>query len=82
MRERPKVSKVVDECEGPRRSKELSRQAALAFSFIVSPVYRDGEQVEYGGGAAEDVAHGPHLAQLRPERPLLADLQSGGDRYY
>ena len=39
------------------------------------PVDRDSQEVEDGGGAAEDVAHGPHLAQFAAERPLLADLK-------
>ena len=41
----------------------------------VWPVQRDGEQVEDGGCAAEDVAAGPHVAQERPEHPALPDLQ-------
>ena len=41
----------------------------------VWPVQRDGQQVEDGGCAAEDVAAGPHVAQERPEHPALPDLQ-------
>ena len=39
------------------------------------PVQRDGQQVEDGGCAAEDVAAGPHVAQERPKYPALPDLQ-------
>ena len=39
------------------------------------PVDGDGKKVENGGGAAENVAHGPHLAQLAAEGPLLAYLK-------
>ena len=35
----------------------------------------DGQQVEDGRRAAEHVGHGPHLAELGAERPLLADLK-------
>lgn len=44
-----------------------------------SPVDGDGQQVEDGGGAAEDVDHRPHFAQLRAERPLLANLQAANE---
>ena len=38
------------------------------------PVQSDGEEVEDGGGAAEDVTGGPHVTQERTEYPGAADL--------
>ena len=38
-------------------------------------VHGDGKQVEDGRSAAKHVRHGPHLAQLRAECPLFANLE-------
>ena len=48
------------------------------------PVQGDGEEVEDGGGAAEDVAGGPHVTQERPEDPGATYLNQGkvGQLFY
>ena len=48
------------------------------------PVEGDGEEVEDGGGAAEDVAGGPHVTQERPEDPGATYLNQGkvGQLFY
>ena len=54
---------------------KLCLQNGLTVCKFFLPVDGDGQEVQDGGGAAEDVAHGPHLAQLSAERPLRADLR-------
>ena len=48
------------------------------------PVEGDGEEVEDGGGAAEDVAGGPHVTQERAEDPGATYLNQGkvGQLFY
>ena len=46
------------------------------------PVQGDGDEVEYGGRAAEDVRGRPHVAELGTEGPPLADLVDGGEGHH
>ena len=47
----------------------------MQFSSTFSPpINCDGQKMQDGSRATEDVAHGPELAELGAERPLLADL--------
>ena len=45
------------------------------------PVEGDGEEVEDGGGAAEDVTGGPHVTEERTKYPGAADLKHRGEIY-
>lgn len=40
----------------------------------VSPVERDGNEMQYRCGAAEHIAGRPHVAEFGAERPLVAHL--------
>ena len=43
--------------------------------FEGSPVQGNGQEVKDGGGAAEDIAACPHVAQKRAKHPPLPDLE-------
>jgi len=45
-------------------------------------IQRYGDQMEYGGCAAEHVERRPRFAQLRTEEPSGADLVDGGERHH
>lgn len=76
------MAKVISDSLGAKadRGRGVALNSSLSPGHV--PVNGDGDQVQDGGGAAENVARGPHVAQLGAQRPLLRHFVDGAQRHH